>query len=134
MGKKNKTNKNKTKATAESMDVNTRVARAAALFQKGLDFYEGINGETVDYEKAVELWKKAADLGSYEAKYNVGICYERGHGVPRDLKIAASYYQAAANGGNVVARAHVCLVRLACACGFVIVWLCGCVVIHLIFH
>jgi TPR repeat protein len=37
-----------------------------------------------DFNKALELYKKAADGGYYRALYNMGVCHENGEGVPRD--------------------------------------------------
>jgi TPR repeat protein len=37
-----------------------------------------------DFNKALELYKKAANGGYYRALYNMGVCHENGEGVPRD--------------------------------------------------
>jgi TPR repeat protein len=56
-----------------------------------------------DYAKAVELWKKAADMGSANAFNNLGVCYKNGQGVPKDMTKAAEWFEKAANLGHAVA-------------------------------
>ena len=60
-----------------------------------------------DYEKAMELWLRAGELGSVEAYYCVGIAYRDGEGVERDMKKARYYFELAAMGGDVDARQNV---------------------------
>jgi TPR repeat protein len=48
----------------------------------------------------MDLWKQAAELGSNDAHYHLGICYGEGG----DLKKAKFHYEAAAMAGNDNAR------------------------------
>lgn len=52
-------------------------------------------GECVEqsYEKAVELYKVAAEKGDYEAEYNLGNCYRYGRGVERSYDKAVKCYK-----------------------------------------
>ena len=50
-----------------------------------------------DYEKAVELYQKAADQGNAHAQYGLGNCYFEGEGVPEDHKKAVEWFQKAAD-------------------------------------
>ena len=59
----------------------------------------GLTG-TVDYEAAVEWFREAAKLGNAYAQYNLGCCYEHGHGVEKDLVQAAAWYSEAAKRNN----------------------------------
>ena len=50
--------------------------------------------------EALKYYKKAAELGSAKAMYNIGVCYYYGDGVEKDLKTAAAWYERAAEGGD----------------------------------
>ena len=52
-------------------------------------------------EKAVALFRKAADLGNIDAYYGLGRCYEEGRGVKRNLEEAEKWLEkAVASGGG----------------------------------
>ncbi|EJK51199.1 hypothetical protein THAOC_29650, partial [Thalassiosira oceanica] len=57
-----------------------------------------------DTRKAVELWTEAAELGSTEALYNLGVAYEYGVGVQQDMAKAVEFYRKAAMQGHDLAR------------------------------
>jgi TPR repeat protein len=40
------------------------------------------------YKNAAYWFKKAANQGNADAQYNLGVCYENGHGVKKDLQKA----------------------------------------------
>lgn len=61
------------------------------IFQQGLDAYQEEN-----YETAVPLFQKAADLGHGPAQYYLAECYYHSHGVEEDLDTAFRWYKAAA--------------------------------------
>ncbi len=70
-----------------------------ALYGVASCYSNGI-GITVDYAKAVEYYKKAADLGDAAAENNLGSCYKNGYGgLEKNNKEAFSWYQKAANKG-----------------------------------
>lgn len=58
-------------------------------------------GDTVpvDKFKAVEYYRKAAEKGDIVAHYNMGVCYENGVGVSRDIEIAKYWYKKASEQG-----------------------------------
>ncbi|CAL1613258.1 unnamed protein product [Knipowitschia caucasica] len=57
------------------------------------------NANSDNYEEAFTCFLAAAHLGYPKAQFNIGVCYEKGRGVSRDLEKAIHYYrQAAANG------------------------------------
>lgn len=53
-----------------------------------------------DDSTAVVAFKNAAELGSTQAQYNLGVCYATGKGVERDDEIALGWYYKAANNGD----------------------------------
>ncbi|EJK56462.1 hypothetical protein THAOC_23643, partial [Thalassiosira oceanica] len=57
-----------------------------------------------DMRKAVELFTKAAELGSIEALFDLGNAYYNGDGVQEDKGKAAELYKKAAMQGHVVGR------------------------------
>jgi TPR repeat protein len=68
----------------------------AELYQKG-------EGTAVNQARAVELLRAAADQGSAQARYQVGLAYLRGEGVTRDSAQAAAYLEQAAEQNHVPA-------------------------------
>jgi TPR repeat protein len=73
---------------------------ARAIYMMGNDYYHGKLGLLQDREKAVELWKQAATLGSSEAHFQLGSIYKQGGA----MKKAKFHYEAAAMAGDEVAR------------------------------
>ena len=47
-------------------------------------------------DKAFEWYLKAAENGSTEAQFNVGVCYLNGHGVEKNSEKAIHYFTQAA--------------------------------------
>ena len=68
---------------------------AKTLFQTGYDFVMNDN-----YVDGFKYTKKAADLGYAPAIARVGVFYEEGWCVPKDMKQAAKWYQQAADKGD----------------------------------
>ena len=60
-----------------------------------------------DYAKAVELWRKAADMGNLWAYNNLGTCYKNGQGVAQDYAKAVELYEKAATQGNANAQVNI---------------------------
>ena len=52
------------------------------------------------YEQAVDIYRKAADMGGSYAQYSLGFCYQNGQGVEADLEEAMKWYKIAAENGN----------------------------------
>ena len=87
------------KRIKKRMDVND----AQAYLQIGLNYYHGLTGLTQDREKALELFNKAAELGSIEAYFNIALTTARGEVIGSPEK-ALHYMSVAAIGGHEVAR------------------------------
>lgn len=97
--------------------VNRNERKAAAMFQdlenKGklgplvsvahdlAECYRTGTGVTQDYQKAFDLYQKAADHFNSDAIVSVGNFYRFGLCVPQNDMKAVSYYQTAANMGNI---------------------------------
>ena len=56
-------------------------------------------GTALDPASAVEWFRKAADQDCPAAFYELGVCYENGEGVKRDLAEAETWYRKAVEGG-----------------------------------
>lgn len=57
-------------------------------------------GVRQDYQKAKELYEKAAIQGNAGAQCNLGLLYEYGKGVRQDLATAKEWYGRACDNGN----------------------------------
>lgn len=51
-------------------------------------------------KKALELWKRSADLGDGEALYSLGVAYQQGELVNCDINMSLKYYEEAAKKDN----------------------------------
>ncbi len=60
--------------------------------------------ERGDYAEALRLWQPLAEQGNASAQFNLGVMYERGHGVPQDHAEAAKWYRLAAEQGDAFAQ------------------------------
>ena len=66
--------------------------------------YEHAEGVPKDFQKANELYCRAAKAGHAEAQFRMGWVYANGRGVPRDDGIAAVLFVMAAEQGHEYAR------------------------------
>jgi soluble lytic murein transglycosylase-like protein len=66
--------------------------------------YEHAEGVTRDFDKANDLYCRAARAGYAEAQFRLGWVYANGRGVPRDDGIAAILFVMAAEQGHEYAR------------------------------
>jgi len=64
-----------------------------------------------NYSAAVNEWRPLADKGDPDAQFDLGQAYKLGRGVPaRDLAIAQSWYEKAAQQGHAQAQANLGLI------------------------
>ena len=82
---------------------------AGAIYLLGTYYHHGVHGLQQDRygllpdrERAIELWKKAAALGSSKAHYQLGVYYHEGG----DSKKSKLHYEAAAMAGHDDARCN----------------------------
>ena len=92
-----KTNEERVKELIKRVDVNDAGAMTAMAAN---DYYHGQLGLQQDREKAIELWKQAAALGSSHANYNLAVDNRQ----REDLKKAKFHYEAAAMAWHEAAR------------------------------
>ena len=90
----------------ERLKKREEVGDSHAMFNVGCYYNGGLHGLARDYDKALEIWHQAGELGCAEAYYNIGYAYDNGDGVERDDKKANHYYELAAMGGHVDARVN----------------------------
>ena len=77
---------------------------AAAILFLGDQYFYGNLGLTKDAPRAIQLWTKAAELGSSDAHSQLGGRYYTGDGVVEDKPRAIHHWQQAALKGEVESR------------------------------
>src|SRR5262249_5694670 len=73
-------------------------------------YFFGEEGISNDYSEARRCFQIAAKQGRHDALNNLGVIYEQGLGVTKDLQASFGYYRQAAEKGN--ARAQMNLGRM----------------------
>lgn len=76
---------------------------AYCKFVLGDMYYRGLTGE-IDYQKAITLFKEAAELNNTDAHNNLAVMYLSGHGVQADYSKAFRHFQYGAANGNPQAQ------------------------------
>jgi len=75
------------------------------------DFTDGLDAaQKGDYAAALREWQPLASAGDATAQANLGILYEQGLGVEKNLPLAVEWYEKAANAGNVESQFHLGLI------------------------
>ncbi|WP_271272223.1 hypothetical protein [Aliamphritea hakodatensis] len=69
--------------------------------------------QPVDYPKAIYWLQRATELEHAEAAYNLGIAYQTGTGITKDLPLAIKTYQQSASLGNAKAQRNLGLMYSA---------------------
>jgi TPR repeat protein len=77
---------------------------AKSIFNLGSQYAFGDLGLQQDWNKALELWTRAAELGSDYAHYQLGGAYYGGTGKEKDMKKAIHHFELAAMAGHESAR------------------------------
>ncbi|PMG31544.1 hypothetical protein BCU94_07345 [Shewanella sp. 10N.286.52.C2] len=77
----------------------SRLSYASQAFDDGMAAYN-----SQKYEKAIFLFKSAAEQGYVDAQFNLGVIYGNGQGVTKDDKQAVAWYRKAADQGNASAQ------------------------------
>jgi TPR repeat protein len=93
----------------DATEARRQYAHSAALGDPTGEFQLGwmyAHVDPIDYQLAMQWYKKASDQKSERAESNIGYLYENGLGVARDYTQAASWYQVAATAGFPRAAFH----------------------------
>jgi TPR repeat protein len=69
----------------------------------GFLYVQGIGGVVKNYDRAFFWFKSALDKGHSMAANNLGVIYEQGLGVKKDINLALKYYRQAASQKNPLA-------------------------------
>ena len=75
-----------------------------AIHQLGSSYLHGGNGLAKDVPRAIKLWTEAAELGSVEAHYNLGVAHYFGKGVEENKPRGIRHWQKAAMKGEALSR------------------------------
>ena len=87
--------------------VGTMFAAALAFSPAQADVKAGVDAwYAKDYTAAVNEWRPFAEKGDPDAQFNLGQAYKLGNGVPKDLAIAQSWFQRAAQQGHAEAQGN----------------------------
>ena len=81
-----------------------------AIYNIGHNYFTG-SGYPQDYNKALELFHQATQLGFSKAFASIGYAYHNGQGLEVDMKKARYYYELAAMGGCEDARYNLGLIE-----------------------
>ena len=92
------------KELLKRLDKRMKLNDVEAFYLMALYHNNGRYGLPKDHKKAVELWKKAAELGSVCAHSSLSTAYYCGEGVEKDQEIAMHHIKLAAIGGHEAAR------------------------------
>ncbi len=84
---------------------------AAALNLLGEMALAGGGAAVPDFEKALELFRRAAERGDADAKYALGELYKHGKGVAKDDGEAANWFQAAADDDHAAAMVELAILK-----------------------
>ncbi len=78
--------------------------QARSSFNKGLGHLLGQEGLEKDPDKAVQYFLEAAEIGSVDAQWNLGLLYNEGIGVERSGEEAKYWFEKAAKAGHARAQ------------------------------
>ena len=76
------------------------------IYNEANNYYNGTNGVSKDYKKAIELYLQAAERGHVDAQFRLGYYYAM-ESVPVDYKQAMQWYLKAAERGNRSAMCNI---------------------------
>ena len=88
----------------ERIKKRVEVGDAMAIYNLACYYDEGKFDLPQDWDKALELWHRAGELGNAHSYHNIGHEYMTGRSVEGDMKKATQYFELAAMGGYESAR------------------------------
>ena len=90
-----------------SMAAPSGEADPVLMYEQGMNYHYGRDGHVKDTHRAAEYFRTLAEQDWSVAQNRLGEMYEQGQGVSRDLDMAMTWYQRAAEQGHPIALAHV---------------------------
>ena len=78
----------------------------AIFTSKGLQF-----SKNEDHESSVKMLRRASELGSSVASYDMGLAYFKGMGVEKNIELALSYFEKASLTGHEKSKQNVLFLR-----------------------
>ena len=80
-------------ADSKQEEASKKEAEIAQKVEDGRGYLFGIDGKERDYKKAYDTFAECAKEGNADAKYYLGVMYEKGYHVKQDYSEAKLYYQ-----------------------------------------
>ena len=93
-----------TETTGKNTDPITATINTDSICKIGNNYLFGESGYSIDYTKAVDYLRQAAELGHAMAQNNLGWCYKEGKGVEQNYIEAVKWYRKAADQGYAMAQ------------------------------
>lgn len=87
----------------EGIIISANKGNPISQYQLALSYDEG-NNVSINHEKAVQWYEKAAKQGHVSAQYNLAVSYDYGEGVKQNKQKAFKWYLKAANKGHLNAQ------------------------------
>lgn len=84
----------------------TAMIDADAHYEHGLFFYKGLNGYSLDYERAFQHFQCAAARQHAKSLFMVGLCYKNGQGVKSNINKFIEYLKQSTSTPGAPAAAH----------------------------
>jgi len=81
--------------------------RQEELFQEGYRLAYHTRTKVKPWQQVYELWRKAAMNGHVKAQFYLGVCYDQGLGVRKDLRESFKWYMKAALNGMMEAQFNI---------------------------
>ncbi len=82
-----------------------------AMHDLALYYAEGRGDVAVNIKTAAQWFEKAAQRGVVDSQYNLGVLYESGQGLPKNLTEALVWYSIAAGQGDQFAKKHIVVLK-----------------------
>ncbi|MEY2555666.1 MAG: uncharacterized protein QOF93_810 [Verrucomicrobiota bacterium] len=89
---------------AESLQKAAARGDVNAQVELGVRYLAGCKGFRLDYDKATEWFRKAAQAGNANAQFYLAFIYKEARGLPEDARKAAELNEKAAGQGSVTAQ------------------------------
>ncbi|MFZ1991748.1 MAG: peptidoglycan-binding protein [Alphaproteobacteria bacterium] len=84
----------------DALKAAAQAGNARALFALALDYKSGRDGVEANSVQALNSMRQAADKNLAVAQHTLGVWYEQGDGVDKDIAKAREWYEKAANNGD----------------------------------